>query len=276
MASGHMAGKVALITGAARGTGLITATRFAEEGAAVWMGDVLTDLGETNAEALRAAGHTATFVPLDVTDPAAWTSAVTRILKAHSHIDVLVNNAAILHIESLLDTTVGDFERVLRVNLIGPFLGIQAVRDAMVNQGGGSIVNVASVDALVSHNGVAAYASSKFGVRGLTKTAAIELGEHNIRVNAVCPSGGSFDMIKPFLSKIDMGRAASAPKITVLADADDPRDELVDFAELIMFLASDAGAGCTGAEYPVDRGQTAGTVIPGMPGDPLAQGEEQR
>jgi 3alpha(or 20beta)-hydroxysteroid dehydrogenase len=263
---GRLAGKVAVITGAARGTGLVTARRFAEEGAIVRLADIRDEQGATAAERIVADGGTASYRHLDVTVEDAWTTLVEEVVAEHGRLDVLVNNAAALHIATIADTSVADFERILRVNVVGPFLGIRAVAPTMRAQGSGSIVNIASIDGLIAHNGVSAYASSKFGLRGLTKTAAIELGPSGVRVNAVCPSGGSFDMIRPFLGAgIDLASAADAPRRSHLPDYDDPSRELVDFAEMVVFLASDAAAGCTGGDYPVDRGQTAGVRIPGMP-----------
>lgn len=259
-------GKVAIVTGAARGTGLVTARRLAEEGATVWMVDILDDLGTAAAADLTASGLDATHHHLDVTDEDGWSALVDTVLAGHGRIDALVNNAAALHVGAIVDTSVADFERILRVNVTGPFLGIRSVAPAMTAQGSGSIVNVSSIDGLVAHNGVAAYSASKFGLRGLTRTAAIELGPHGVRVNTVCPSGGSFDMISPFAGTIDLAAAAAAPPHSHLPGPADPSRELVDIAEMVLFLVSDAAAGCTGGDYPVDRGHTAGTRIPGMPG----------
>ncbi len=182
--AGRLEGKVALITGSARGTGAETARVFAEEGATVWVADLLDDLGQEVAAELGARGR---YQPLDVTSEAAWASAIEAIVARDSRIDVLVNNAAVLHLGPLVETTVADFERLIRVNQIGPFLGIRAVFEAMKQQGGGSIVNISSVDGYSAKNGVAAYASTKWALRGLTRVSAIELGRYGIRVNAVCP-----------------------------------------------------------------------------------------
>ena len=263
-----MQDRVVIVTGASRGTGAVTARRFAEEGADVWLCDVLDEPGTEVAGALVADGHTARYRHLDVTDEKGWESLVAEVVDTSGAVDALVNNAAALHLSAIVDTEVADFERLLHVNVIGPFLGIRAVADQMKRQRAGSIVNIGSIDGLIAHNGVAAYSSSKFALRGLTKTAAIELGEHGIRVNTVCPSGGSFEMIKPFIGVLDIERAMSAPKRSVLRDEADPAQELMQFAEMVVFLASDAGGGCTGGDYPVDRGHTAGYMIQGMPGEP--------
>lgn len=262
-----MQGDVAVVTGAARGTGAVVARRLAEEGARVWATDVLDGLGQATATRLADQGLDVTYRHLDVTDEDGWSGLVAQIVAEHGRLDALVNNAAALHVAPLVDTGLDEFERILRVNLVGPFLGVRAVAPTMCAQGSGSIVNVSSIDGLISHNGVSAYASSKFGLRGLTKTAAIELGPSGVRVNTVCPSGGSFDMIAPFVGgAIDVEAAVHAPPRSHLPDYDDPSRELVDFAEMVVFLASRSAAGCTGGDYPVDRGQTAGVRIPGMPG----------
>ena len=262
---GRVENKVAIVTGAARGTGLAISRRLAEEGATVWMCDIRADALEQAAQKLSADGHAVSLAELDVCDEQGWSGLVDQVLARHGRVDVLVNNAALLHIARLSETEAADFERLHRVNVIGPFLGIKAVLAPMRAQGGGSIVNIASIDALTTHNGVIAYTATKFGLRGLSKTAAVELGPLGIRVNTVCPSGGSFDMIVPFLDQIDAEASVAAPSRSLIPDNADPRQDMVEFAEMVVFLASDAAAGCTGGDYPVDRGQTAGHVIAGMP-----------
>jgi 3alpha(or 20beta)-hydroxysteroid dehydrogenase len=260
-------GRVAVVTGAARGTGLVTARRFAEEGARVVLADILDEAGTAAAETIAAAGGAAEFHRLDVTDETAWTTLVEAVVGAHGRIDVLVNNAAALFLGSIDDTPTEEFERILRVNVVGPFLGIRAVSPVMRAQRCGSIVNVSSTDGLMAHNGVSAYVSSKFALRGLTKTAAIELGPYGVRVNTVCPSGGSIDMISPYFGNaIDLAAVMTAPRRAAIPDEPDPEKALGTIAEMILFLAGDGAAGCTGGDFPVDRGETAGVRMPGMPG----------
>jgi 3alpha(or 20beta)-hydroxysteroid dehydrogenase len=267
--STRLEGRVSIVTGAARGTGAVIAELLASEGATVWAVDVLDDLNESTTAALREKGLDVRPRSLDVTDESGWSHLVDEIVGEHSRLDVLVNNAAILHLGSLAETPAATFEQILHVNLMGPFLGIRSVAPQMMEQRAGSIVNIASVDGLMSNNGVSAYSSSKFALRGLTKTAAIELGEHNVRVNAVCPTAGSFDMFAPFVgSALDITAAMNAPKRAMLADLETREHELIHVAEMVLFLASDAARGCTGGDYPVDRGETAGFVIPGLPGNP--------
>src|SRR5262245_41526428 len=193
---GRLDGKVAIVTGAARGTGAAIARLFVREGARVVLADVRDELGAGVARELGTPAH---FVHLDVASEADWQRGVGETLARFGRLDVLVNNAAVLHLAAIADTTSDDFLRVVRVNQLGTFLGIRAASGPMRDGGGGSIVNVASVDALRGQNGVAAYASSKWAVRGLTRVAAIELGRHGIRVNTVCPEAGSPHMIEPYM-----------------------------------------------------------------------------
>lgn len=252
-------GKVAIVTGAARGTGAAAAARFCEAGAFVMLGDVLDDAGKKAAEKL---GASATYLHLDVTDSEDWSVLVERTLDAHGRIDVLVNNAGVLHQGPIENTSESDFRKLLEVNTLGPFLGIRAVLPAMREQGGGSIVNVGSIDSLAAMNGLTAYCASKFGLRGLSKAAALEVGRDGIRVNTVCPAGGNPEMYAPWMEKIagfmeqtlayteNRGIPGSAP-IESIVDA-------------IVFLASDASRYCTGIDLPVDGGATAGCFIPGF------------
>lgn len=262
---GRLAGKVAIVTGSARGTGATIARLFAEHGARVVVADVNAEGGAAVAAEL---GDAATFVETDVTSEASWARCVER---AESHFDalhVLVNNAAILHLAAVEDTTAADFERLLRVNTIGPFNGIRAAIEPMKRAGGGSIVNISSIDGLAAKNGVVAYATSKWGVRGLTKVAAVELGKHGIRVNVVCPEAGSLDMLKPYLPPgfdpeiIDAG----AHRMLTYQGGRKNADRLRDVANMVLFLASDESLSCTGADFAVDSGYTMGRILKGVPG----------
>ncbi len=256
-------GKVALVTGAARGTGEVTARLFAEEGARVVLGDVLHAQGEAVAKEI---GDAALYVPLDVTDAAAWAAAVLRATEHFAPLDVLVNNAAVLEVESLVETTPESFRRVLDVNLVGSFLGVRAVVETMKAAGGGAIINVGSIDSLETSNGLVAYAASKWGVRALTKTAALELGKYGIRVNTVCPGPGSEEMRRPFVEK-------AIQRIQDTGEAPPPmpphpaarRGELIDVARAILFLASDEADYISGTDLAVDGAGTAGKIVPGAP-----------
>jgi 3alpha(or 20beta)-hydroxysteroid dehydrogenase len=254
---GRLDGKTAVITGAARGTGAETARLFAAEGATVIVADVLDDLGEGVAADL---GGAARYVHLDVTSEDAW--ANTDL----GNLDVLVNNAAVLDVASIADTTADSLSRILDVNLKGAFFGIRAAIEPMRRRGGGSIVNVASIDAMEGYNGVAAYTASKWGMRGLTKAAAIELGSLGIRVNTVCPGFGSQEMVQPFYeAAIDRLKERTEPLPPRPPKPLARKGSLADVAQAILYLASDEGAFVTGVDLPVDGGFTVGKIEPGAP-----------
>lgn len=251
--AGRLTGKVALVTGAARGIGAATARRFVEEGARVLLADRRADEGEALAAELRAARtDAARFVSLDVTDEAAWTRAVGVATEAFGGLDVLVNNAGTIRVMPLAETDLDTFRKVLDTNLVGAFLGIKSVAEGMATRGGGSIVNFSSVQGLEGRENMTAYAASKFGVRGLSRSAAIELGPRGIRVNVVVPGptktkmterkGWSDDDYDAAYGGYPLGRMANAGEI----------------AEVVLFLASDESAFCTGADYVVDGGVLAG------------------
>jgi 3alpha(or 20beta)-hydroxysteroid dehydrogenase len=261
----RLARKVAIVTGAARGTGATIARLFVENGARVVVADVNAEGGEAVARELGPAGL---FVETDVSSEASWAHCVERAESHFGALNVLVNNAAILHLAAVEDTTAADFERLLRVNTIGPFNGIRATIEPMKRTGGGSVVNISSIDGLAAKNAVVAYATSKWGVRGLTKVAAVELGKYGIRVNVVCPEAGSLDMLKPYLPPgfdpeiIDAG----AHRMLAYQKGRKNADRLRDVANMVMFLASDESLSCTGADFAVDSGYTMGRILKGVPG----------
>lgn len=262
---GRLDDKVALVTGAARGTGATIARLFAEQGAHVVIADVLEDLG---AGVAHDIGEAASFAALDVSSESAWQKVVADAVARFGRIDVLVNNAAVLHLAAIADTTPEDFLRVVRVNQLGPFLGIKAVTPAMRAAGGGSIVNVASVDALRGQNGVGAYASSKWGVRGLTRVAALELGRYGIRVNTVCPEAGSAFMVQPYMPPgVSVESVIPHMQPTLAYQKTRTLDELIrDVALAVLYLASDESRSCTGSDLVCEGGNTAGRLVKGAPG----------
>lgn len=252
--AGRLEGKIAIVTGAARGTGEATARRFVAEGASVVVADVLDELGRKVAASL---GERGLFVRLDVTDEGQWADCLAQTRARFGRLDVLVNNAALLHIAPLEQTSAADWERLSRVNLMGPFLGIKVCAPALREAGGGSIVNVSSIDGLEGMNYVSAYASTKWGLRGLSKCAALELGRDGIRVNTVCPAGGSDEMAAPWR------RPGSQDTTGYMDKRPIPRRGTVEeIAAMILFLASDEASFCTGGDFPVDGGHSCGTRLP--------------
>lgn len=252
--SGRLEGKVAIVTGGSRGTGEATARRFVREGASVVLADILDEQGRKLAAEL---GDRSLYVHLDVTSEAEWARCLDETLARFGKLDILVNNAAVLHIAPLEETALADWDRLVRVNQTGPFLGIKTVSKALRAAGGGSIVNVSSIDGLEGMSYVAAYASTKWALRGLTKCAALELGRDGIRVNTVCPAGGSEEMAAPWRppgSKDTSGYMDGRPI---------PRRGTVEeIAAMILFLASDESSFCTGGDFPVDGGHSCGTGLP--------------
>ncbi len=253
----RLGGKVAIVTGAARGTGEAIARRFVAEGARIWLGDVLDERGEKVAADL---GSAARYLHHDVTSEEEWQRIVASALAAHGRLDILVNNAAILHIGTLAHTPLEVARRILEVNTLGPFLGLRAVVEPMRAQGSGAIVNVGSIDGMLGMNGITAYAASKWGLRGLTKAAAMELGRDGIRVNSVCPSGGGPEMYLPWAKQLaDAAAEVGAYVANRGIPGNAPPEEI---AAAVVFLASDEARHCTGVDLPVDGGAHAGRFIP--------------
>jgi 3alpha(or 20beta)-hydroxysteroid dehydrogenase len=266
--SERLAGKVAVVTGAARGSGAVIASRFAAEGAQVIVADVLDDRG---GEVAAAIGDAARYVHCDVTREDDWERLIAGTVEAVGRLDVLVNNAAVLKLVGIADTTVADYRRIFEVNELGTFLGIRAAIDPMRAAGGGSIVNISSIDGVFVTPGTAAYSASKFAVRGLTKTAALELGRYGIRVNAVCPAAGNMEMVMEALpAGFDFSAAAQGagngsgrPRHGSPLER---RGRMEDVADAVLFLASDESGFVSGADIVVDGGISAGMIIPGQPG----------
>ena len=243
---GILEGKIAIITGSARGQGEAAARRFVEEGARVVIADVIDDLGKQLTEEL---GPAAEYRHLDVSSEQDWDTVVGEVMQAHGRLDVLVNNAGILHFSALADTTLADFERLVRVNQVGTFLGMRAA--ARVMGRGGSIVNLSSTEGLGATLFCGSYTASKFAVRGITKVAALENGKAGIRVNSVHPGGIDTPMTRAVVD--DEGRKYIASRVAGLKRM----GEADEVAKVIVFLASDASSYMTGAELAVDGGATA-------------------
>jgi 3alpha(or 20beta)-hydroxysteroid dehydrogenase len=245
---GRLNDKVALVTGAARGQGEAEARLFAAEGARVVLADVLDDVNKLAAD----IGHDAIAVHLDVSDEESWAAAVRTAVERYERIDVLVNNAAIYRYGTpLVDTSLDEYRTLIEINQIGVFLGMRSVAPVMMEHGGGSIVNLSSLAGLQGQPGAIAYVSSKFAVRGMTKVAALELGPSGIRVNSIHPGVIDTPMIA--------GAVERFPVHHIPAQRVGSPD---DVASLALFLASDESAFCTGAEFVIDGGHSAGLGLP--------------
>jgi 3alpha(or 20beta)-hydroxysteroid dehydrogenase len=238
-----LGGKVALITGAARGIGAATARAFSAAGAALLLTDIMYE------PAAAASLPNATYHHLDVSDEAGWADAVSAALARFGRLDILVNNAGIFKTASLADTSVEMFMQTVRINQLGVFLGMRAVADAMAASGGGSIINLSSVAGLIGSPKTVAYTGSKWAVRGMTKTAAIELAPHKIRVNSIHPGWVDTPMLDGPLTAAQKIAAATHSPLQRMAAAE-------DIAAMALFLASDASAYSTGSEFICDGGIT--------------------
>lgn len=248
---GRLDNKVALITGGARGQGEAESRLFVAEGAKVIISDVLDDEGLKLADEL---GEMARYAHLDVTDEDGWDRVINDL--GPNGLDVLVNNAGIALTANLLDATLDHYRQVIEVNQVGTWLGMRAAGRAMRDSGGGSIVNISSIDGFHGMPAMTAYASSKFAVRGMTKAAALDLGPMGIRVNSVHP--GLIDT--PMLAtggrqvRASLGKLSETFPLGRLGTAD-------DVAQVVLFLASDDSSYCTGTELVVDGGLIAGVTF---------------
>ncbi len=248
--AGRLDGKVALISGGARGQGAAEGKLFAREGAKVVLGDVLDTDGQQTAREIQAAGGAAVYVHLDVTQEADWQNAVGAAVRNFARLNILVNNAGILRMEGIEDTTLEIWNRVIAVNQTGVFLGMRHAIPAIRQAGGGSIINISSIAGLIGVGGAAAYQATKGAVRILTKSAAVQYAKENIRVNSIHPGvittlmvtqGIDLEARKLFEQATPLGREGSAEEI----------------ANGVLFLASDESSYMTGAELVLDGGYTA-------------------
>jgi cyclopentanol dehydrogenase len=247
----RLAGKVALISGAARGQGAAEARLFAREGATVVLGDLLDQEGRQVADAINSSAEArrALYIHLDVTRADDWANAVATAEREFGKLDVLVNNAGILHMAGVEETTEADWQRVIDVNQKGAWLGMKAAIPALRRAGGGAIVNMSSILGQVGFGGATAYQASKGAVRLLTKTAAVQYAPEQIRVNSVHPGLIDTPMTRSLPPEVvdhvvalhPMQRAGTAEEV----------------AFGVLFLASDEASFITGAELNIDGGYTA-------------------
>lgn len=247
----RLEGKVALISGGARGMGAAEARLFAGEGAMVVIGDVLEDEGRQTEAAINESGGRCVFVNLDVTDEASWQSAVATAVARFGKLDILVNNAGIARINNVENTGSEEWDLVMDINAKGVFLGTKAAIPALRDAGGGSIVNISSIAGLVGGR-TSAYAASKGAVRLLTKSTAIQYARDGIRCNSVHPGVIESPMTLPIMLDTAAGREESAARHP-MGRIGQPED----IAYGVLFLASDEASFMTGSELVIDGGLTA-------------------
>ncbi len=251
----RLTGKTAIITGAAQGMGAVTAKLFIEEGANVVIGDILEEKGQALADEL---GDKAQFVKLDVTNEDDWKQAVSTA-QSMGPLTTLVNNAGILVFKAIAEQTTEEYMNVLNINLVGCYNGIRAVFEPMKENGSGSIINISSIDGLQAKNSLSAYASSKWGMRGLTKSAAIEFGKYGIRVNTVHPGGINTAMGNQEAQETDdlnvFYKDQALPRVGMP----------IEVARMSLFLATDEASYSTGSEFKVDGGWNGGLALEFLP-----------
>lgn len=244
-----LANRVAIVTGAGRGQGAAEARMLAAAGAAVLICDVLEEEGSELARSLEREGCEARFLRLDVSSAAGWEAAISHVRAWKGRLDILVNNAGIINRKSLNDTSLEAWNRLMAINLTGTFLGIQHAAPLMKESGGGSIVNISSNSAFSGHYDPA-YTASKWAVRGLTRTAAMEYVGWGIRVNSVCPglivTGLNADAphLQPMIGLTPMKRSGTPEEV----------------ARLVLFLAGEDSGFITGEDFVIDGGFTAGAA----------------
>ena len=247
--AGRLDGKIALITGGARGQGAAEALLFASEGARV----VITDVLDSDGEAVAASAEGVSYLHHDVTQESEWESVVAEVIEDHGKIDAFINNAGIYRHAPIAETTIEEYRLVIEINQVGVFLGLKHVGPVMAAAGSGSIVNISSIAGMRGGAGSLSYTASKWAVRGMTKVAMSEFAPSGVRVNSIHPGlidtpmlqelpaveGGQLDQI---VRRIPYGRVAEA----------------VEVAKLALFLVSDDSEYCNGTEFIIDGGMIQG------------------
>lgn len=257
---GRLDDKVALVSGGARGMGQSHCRLFASEGAKVMVADVLDDEGAVVAADI---GANAVYQHLDVTSEDDWAAAIEVVMGTFGRLDVLVNNAGIAEPSPLADLTLESYRKVTEVNQTGVFLGMRSAIRPMIASGGGSIINISSIDGLIGMNNLTSYIASKWAVRGMTKTAAMELGPVGIRVNSIHPGFirthmGSSEVMTP--EEVHEHLEEYSVRMAPMGRAGGPEE----ISRLALFLASDESSYSTGSEFVADGGYTAGYPSPGV------------
>ena len=244
-------GKVALISGGARGIGAAVARRFIAEGASVVIGDVLTEEGQRLAAEVQQSGGKIAFTPLEVTSEVSWTDAVALALDRYGKLDILVNNAGVIKRDLIEDETPKSWDRTMEVNAKGVFLGTKAVLSEMKRHGNGSIVNLSSSYALTATPHSAAYGASKTAVKLFTRSTAIQNAHLGVRANSVCPGPINAPLIQEYLEQPELLKTiVSRVPVGRLGEPE-------EVASAILFLASDESSFVTGSEVVIDGGITA-------------------
>jgi len=244
--------KLALVTGSSQGLGLAIARRFALEGARVFLGDIQEEAGRDAAAELTSQGAKAWFVRLDVSDEESWKAALATLIERGERLDVLVNNAGINIRKPIEEMTVEELDRMLAVNVRGPFLGIKHALPLMRQSGGGSIINMGSVCSLIGHKFTPeAYTTVKGAVSQLTRSVAVRYAKDNIRANVLCPSTVETPLVQEVMKDPERRkeRVGEVP-LGRLADME-------DVASAALYLASDEATFINGVTFPVDGGVTA-------------------
>lgn len=252
MSGNRLAGKVALISGGARGMGATEAELFVSEGASVVITDVRETEGTETAKRISPDGSKCVFMRHDVTNELDWDIVVSKTVQTFGRLDILINNAGIFEAGTTIDTKLDDFKRTTEINQYGVFLGMKSVADVMMKQKSGSIINLSSIAGLAGAPGFIAYAASKWAVRGMTRSAAKEFAPFGIRVNSIHPGLINTLMLKTI---DDLGEG-----IREQVDSTIPwgrEGEAIEIARMALFLASDESSYATGGEFVVDGGRTA-------------------
>jgi meso-butanediol dehydrogenase/(S,S)-butanediol dehydrogenase/diacetyl reductase len=253
--AGKLEGRVAIITAGGSGIGAATVRRFAKEGAAVVIADLSGTRGRAVNDEVKAAGGRAAFIKMDASDPEAIQATIKLALDSYGRLDILFNNAGMAEVALIHDTTLESWNRVMAVTLTSTFLGIKYAIPIMRNQGGGAIINTASISGMGGDYGMASYNAAKAGVINLTRAAALENAKHKIRVNCVCPGG-----INTRVAQVLGGDHAEEFRRKMGASHPVGRiGEPEEIANTVTFLASDEASFITGAQFVVDGGVTAQT-----------------